>query len=504
MGQFSAQRAAQLSRRTFLGGAAGVSALAGWPPAADAQVQAHAFAADTAAKDLRQSQLFLDDTWIEETYRLERAWETAEIFPEPVLRPETRIDGYQMVISGSVFRIGNDWRLYYMTYNRPDPMRLCMAVSSDGMRWERPKLGRVAVDGNKDNNIVWHPPGDQSFTACTVCHDPADARAPFKMMYYGAGGGKPTGTYVALSADGIDWRLNPEPVLTTTGDQTNLMGTRDRRGKFVAFLRHKMMLEWHRARTVWRTESDDFLHWSEPQCVLRPDLQDDPNVELYGFTGFRYSDMYLGLIDRWRGNPDLIETHLAWSHDGIAWMRPPDRAKPFIAPQFSWNERWNSSVNTAPIRVGNVLRFYFGGRNRAHGRELGQTYGAVGMAVIPVDRFAAIRADFKEGQLITRPMTWPGGDLLLTCTHTRYQQGFYNGGGGNIEVEVRDEGNAPIPQFAGDRRARFNNLSPMPWAEQQKPVRWADDRSAKELAGKRIRLVFLLRDARLFSFRAGA
>jgi len=41
-----------------------------------------------------------------------------------------------------------------MTYNRPDPMRLCMAVSNDGMRWERPKLGLYEHSGSKANNIL--------------------------------------------------------------------------------------------------------------------------------------------------------------------------------------------------------------------------------------------------------------------------------------------------------------------------------------------------------------
>ena len=104
------------------------------------------------------------------------------------------------------------------------------------------------------------------------------------------------------------------------------------------------------------------------------------------------------------------------------------------------------------------------------------------MAVVTVDRFAAIRADFKEGQLITRAMTWPGGDLLLNCNYTRYAQGFYNAGGGSIEVEVRDEHNQPIPEFCGEQRARFNQLSPFPWKEEQNHVRCPKDRSLKEMA----------------------
>ncbi len=488
----------RINRRSLFAGALGATAAMAAPT-----TQTRSFTANTENKDLKETQLFLDDTWIEETYRLERVWEPAEIFPEPVLRPETAVDGYQIVISGgSVHRVGDEWRMYYMTYNRPEPMRMCMVTSTDGIRWERPKLGRVEYRGNKNNNIVWHPPAEQSFTAVTVCHDTADPANPFKMMYYGAGGGKPTGTYVATSPDGIDWNLRPNPVLETTGDQTNLMGTRDRNGKFVAYLRHKQMLPRHRARTIWRTESEDFINWKEPSSILRPDLQDDPNVELYGFTGFPYNDIYLGLIERWKGNPDVFEIHPAWSHDGLQWHRAIDRSKPLISPRFPWNERWNSTVNTAPHRSGNTLRFYFGGRSKAHGQELGQVYGAVGMAVIPIDRFAAIRGDYKEGQLITKPMKWPGGDLMLNCNYTRYPQGFYNGGGGTIEVEVQEENGTPIPGFSGDDKAKFNNLNPFPWGERVKPVLWPKDKSLRELAGRRIRLVFLLKDSRLYGFKA--
>src|SRR5688572_23045390 len=94
------------TRRSLLGAAAAAVA----SPLAIGQTQARAYAADTASKDLRKSQLFLDDTWIQDTYRLERSWESAEIFPEPMVRPETKIDGYQIVIAGgSVFKFGNEW-----------------------------------------------------------------------------------------------------------------------------------------------------------------------------------------------------------------------------------------------------------------------------------------------------------------------------------------------------------------------------------------------------------
>jgi hypothetical protein len=91
---------------------------------------------------------------------------------------------------------------------------------------------------------------------------------------------------------------------------------------------------------------------------------------------------------------------------------------------------------------------------------------------------------------------------VLNTTHTRYPDGFYNGGGGSIEIEVQDEKGRPREGFAGQKRARHNFLSPFPWKGEDRPARWTGDRSLGLLAGERIRLVFLLRDARLYSFRS--
>ena len=82
------QMTMRLNRRSFLRTAAagGLAAVAG--PSYGDSTQAHSFGADTARKDLHTSQLFLDDTWIAEAYRLERTWESADIYPEPVVKPE--------------------------------------------------------------------------------------------------------------------------------------------------------------------------------------------------------------------------------------------------------------------------------------------------------------------------------------------------------------------------------------------------------------------------------
>lgn len=454
-------------------------------------------AASPLPRHLTQPQLFLDDAWIEDAARLQRVWTPAEIFPEPVLRPEAPWEGRQLVMYGSVFRLHGEWRMYYLTFNAPKPSLLCMATSSDGLRWQRPNLGLFEYNASKANNIVWMPEPGLHNDGPTICHDPSDPAAPFKMMYFAYGKG-PAGEYAAFSKDGLSFRHRPQPVMTNTGDRTNLLAGRDHRGKFVAYLRHADMMERHRARSVWISESDDFLRWSEPAPILKPDLDDPPNSELYGMSAFRYSSLYIGLLEHWRGNPDQIGIQLAWSHDGAAWQRPSLR-QPFLSGSaFPWAKAWVTCANTAPILEGNQLWFYFGGRSQAHGREHPQSYGAIGLASLTMDRFAAISADYREGRLLTKPMLWPGGELLLNCTNTRYHEGHPLHGGGDIRVEIHDAAGGPIDGYS----ASHNVVSPRSRSTDFPPVKWPGGRTMNALAGRRLRLVFLLRDARLYAFRA--
>jgi hypothetical protein len=487
-----------VNRRGFC--AAGMAALVRLH-AAEAPARPRVIAADRNTRDLRYSQLFLDDTWIEDTTRLKRMWNSAEILPEPVLRPEAPWEGTQIVMYGSVFKLNDEWRMYYGTYNPPQPSLFCLATSDDGIHWVRPKLNLVNFRGSKANNILWAPEAGEKQDCPTVCHDPQDLAAPFKMMYYASHGSQTAGEYVAFSKDGIVWKPQALPVLTNTGDRTNLMGTRDRAGKFVAYLRHRDMMKLYGARCVWRSESSDFLKWTDPELILRQDLLDDPNTELYGMTGFPYADLYLGMVERWRDNPDVIEVQLAWSHDGKQWQRPLERST-FISASFPWNKAWNTCASNAPIQLGNELLIYFGGRSGAHGKEFPRSYGAIGLATIVADRFAAIQADFVEGRLITRSMRWPGGDLVLNCSNTRYPESHPNSKGGSIRVEIWDADQRPIPEFSGENGAEHNVISPQSGQSKPRPVRWRGDRSLREMTGRTIRPVFFLRDARLFSFRA--
>ena len=153
--------------------------------------------------DLTKSQLFLDDTWVADQRRLQRRWYPAEVYPEPLLRPDMPWEGTDLIFYGTVFRLDGLYRMYYSTFNPGQPSLVCVAESEDGLRWHRPTVGTVEYRDSRDNNIVMtgivHP---------SVMHDPDDSAAPFKLIWQK--GGAIRG---ATSRDGYRWTPLPDPLL---------------------------------------------------------------------------------------------------------------------------------------------------------------------------------------------------------------------------------------------------------------------------------------------------
>lgn len=117
---------------------------------------------------------------------------------------------------------------------------------------------------------------------------------------------------------------------------------------------------------------------------------------------------------------------------------------------------------------------------------------------------------FENGCLLIAEASGHAVCVELEASHSEvrdisgddYLDSHPRSGGGTLAVEVRDEANQPIAEFSGQRRARHDVVSPGPWETKEPPVRWPVGRSLDELKGRRVRLMFLLRDSRLFSFHA--
>jgi hypothetical protein len=336
-------------------------------------------------------------------------------------------------------------------------------ASDDGIAWRKQLSDAVQVEG-KPSHIVslWSPgwpagekpPYYELFGAFKDEGEPDPARRYklgflyLKRDYYGPGEhprhkGQLRGLGVAFSPDGVHWEALAEPVTQATSDGATHWFRDPDTGHFVMYGRGRHIAPafqakyeddprfvHHGGRAVRRAESADFLHWepADGQIVLAADTEDGPGDDIYGMNVFPYAGIYIGLVQVFHNYPERawLEIQLAVSRDSIHFERLNDRA-PFIPVGGigAWDRFNNSLATNPPHRVGDELRFYYGGRNYVHGGACkgadngsgaGLSFRAgVGVGTVPLDRFCAMEATFDTGVLRTKPLLLDGRRLHLNA-----------------------------------------------------------------------------------------
>ena len=221
-------------------------------------------------------QLFLDDEALEHQRGLIRTMHRPTK-SGAVLRPDGKADGIRIQAGAAPVWVPkeNVYKFYYMGFpyvagkgqwvlNEIGP---AVAVSKDGIHWERPKLGNVEWRGSKQNNrfyvldpnLRW---GDNRFVEVLYTpHDPDPAR-----RYKGFLGA--TGRQPVASADGIDWKKVDAPRIPSSDTSTLLY---DELGKrYLAVV--KSGTKYGRSAAV--TFSKDFQKWTSPRLTFCTDQED--------------------------------------------------------------------------------------------------------------------------------------------------------------------------------------------------------------------------------------
>jgi hypothetical protein len=488
--------------------------------------------------DLRNSQLFLDDSSIEDHLRVHRVWHQPEKFVEPVMKAEFPWEGDCPCLYGTVLRIDGVFKMWYVGTRNSSKPRVCYAESDDGLHWRRPELGLCEYDGSTKNNIVINPKYPNGFIDdCAMIYEPED-EWPYKLLYWDSMTVSSTtwGIFMKKSKDGINY--GPvEDVLPHWDDRfvaiTSKVDGKYRiygRGTFLSgmdasgrWTDGKPYITMHapapfpRKRPVVYSESTDLINWTDEEQVIKTSTADPPEMQYYSLTPFYYEGVWLAGLLRMHTQPDVLDPELVWSHDGRNWNRSVDR-KPFIplGPPGSFDSTWLNLPTNPPILNYNQLWFYYSGRAGGHGAQYPGAYGAIGLATLRVDGFCSLQGGESPGAVLTKPMTWVDGDLLINTDPRRDITGHHNNDGspvGSVRVEVRDEDNQPIAGFGfADSNPITTNTRNFEedsnWTVPARdrlgvlPMTWKDGRSARELAGKRIRLFFEVHDAHLYSFRA--
>jgi len=345
--------------------------------------------------------------------------------------------------------------------------------SDDGIRWRRPRLGLVEVNGSRDNNTVLAGTDmcSHNFTPFIDVKPRGRPAARYKALGGVHAGG---GLYAWRSADGLKWRkMQAGPVMASDDfafDSQNVSFWSVEEGQYVCYFR-SWSTPHGRLRTISRTASPDFVHWSRP-VALHPNL---PGEHLYTsgtHPYFRAPHQYIALPTRFM--PDRGESTDILFMSCRAGAERYDRSftHAFVRPGLEPG-RWGNRANYAAWQVvptsPEELSVYVNDRRYT----------------LRTDGFVAVAAT-RRGELHTRPFTFGGSELVLN---------YATSAAGSVRAEVRDKSGRPLPGYG------LRDCPPLVGDHIERVVTWKGGGDLSALAGRPVRLRLVLEDADVYSLR---
>ncbi|MBI2190821.1 MAG: hypothetical protein HYU36_02405 [Planctomycetes bacterium] len=467
-------------------------------------------------------QLFVDAYLIESLQNARRVLNPAEKAENnPVIRPDRPWEGNYLAPCNAFYDVREQtFKLWYSSatykaYRKPSgeldygphdddsqqhPGVVCLAVSRDGIQWEKPDLGLVEFQGSKRNNIL----PEESFLPYFFqdLHEQHPAKRYKGLVRKGTYGGKGMQFDLFFSPDAFHWTpYERNPVIETTGlgrwGPTVFHGWDSLRKVYYAHMencahRHCPL----KKRLIGRAESPDMLRWSEPETIILPDAGDPPDLEFYYMASLIYEGLYVGLLCDFRTNRAAHHVEIAFSRDGAHYERG-HREEAFVprGPRGSFDA--SSLYPLDPIvHGGRILTYYLGVNWRSIETlfELGEkALGAVGLAVTPLDGFVSVEGGrLNPGELVTRSFGFTGRRLEVNAQPQLSDDGKQRC---DLRVEILSGNHEPIPGFSVQEADPVTDASPAA------VISWKGKCDLGELAGRTIRLRFLIKNARLCSFR---
>jgi len=385
------------------------------------------------------------------------------------------------------------------------PYHICYAESQDGMVWTKPDLGLIEVNGSKHNNVVVTGIHD-NFTPFRDENPQCAPEARYKAL-----GQSPNGLIAWQSPDGLRWtRLGDKPVIRQGAFDSQNVGFWDRHeGKYRAYVR-----DYHDGqRDIRVAYSTDFQTWTPPRLLTLT-----PRVDR--------EEYYTNCIDRYERAPHLFlgfpvrYVERKWSPSMRALpdrehrelrARKEERIGTAITDGVFMSSRDGENFhrfNEAFLRIGPERpgSWVYGDCYPAHGlvetasklpgappelsfyiaENYWRTSEVIRRWTLRLDGFVAVQGPFEGGELLTKTVVFSGKRLTLN---------FATSAAGSLLVELTDSDGHPLPGYGLD------DCDEMFGDSLSRVVSWRGQESTSAVAGRPVRVRFVLRDADLYSFQ---
>ena len=413
------------------------------------------------------------------------------------------------------------YRMYYLAHFTMGEIQsnffntyICYAESKNGIDWVKPALGICEYKGSKENNIILRtedlpnsPNGffDNFFVfkdGNPACEKDKKYKA---LAYYHE---YKLSTY--YSADGIHFHFWKVLDLQAQFDTLNTCFFDEKIGKYVAYIRgfHDIPANGDLnlgKRDIRRTESENFVDWSEPELLDFGGAEDYPLYTNNAMRYYRNPDIYIGFPTRyierpeWTPNYDelrgreirlkryeqvkryglaMTDCVFMYSRDGKKWNRY-EEAIFTPGPENGYNWVYGDCypmyfVLETKDEFGNAEMSMFMPEQNNDGEKPAN----IVRYAFRVDGFGYYSANYKGARLVTKEFECDGDELYINFSTSARGSVFIKAvdgeGDGIASCETFGDSISRKVVFSGGALAQFK--------------------------GKNVRLEFEMKDAKVFSF----
>lgn len=363
-----------------------------------------------------------------------------------------------------VFRWKGLWRMYYAVVLSEWTRAMALAVSEDGVTWERPQLGAVEFLGSTANNLV----DIQDLRPDEMCVF-VDPNGPEEERIKFVGEWPYVGMWVMTSADGVRFKRAPGEILRFHLDNHMSVFWDPEIRKYRIYCRgndaERPIPPAKGSRMVVYAETEDIFQpipveedrpdrWPpgmrrpgpggsiieplppinrELPAVLKCDEQDPPECDLYQSVTIHYAPaVYLSFPSIYYHYPappegfindGVIDVQFSASRDGVHWDR--SIREPYVRLDLEGG-RASRQIHMliGAVPGGHSLYQYYCGWDRTHGQDRTPDSPRpkhpveVGDPIAfrlrqRLDGFVSADSDYAGGELVTRPFEVSGETIAV-------------------------------------------------------------------------------------------